>query len=230
MRLDKYLADMKKGTRSEVKDAIRKGRVSVNGKPVRDPSLHVNETDDILFDGEIISYVSLECILLNKPAGYLSATDDPRYPTVMDLIDSRRKDLFPIGRLDIDTEGLLLLSNDGALAHDLLSPKKHVVKTYYVQTDRDIPESVVPEMEGGMDLGDFVTLPAKLEILSGREALLSIQEGKFHQVKRMFEKTGCTVTYLKRISFGPLTLGDLETGCSRPLTEAEIDALKKAGR
>ncbi len=229
MRLDKYLADMKKGTRSEVKDAIRKGRVSVNGTPVKDPSVHVSETDTVLFDGESVSYVSLEYILLNKPAGYLSATDDPHFPTVMDLIDSKRKDLFPIGRLDIDTEGLLLLSNDGVLAHDLLSPKKHVIKTYYVQADRRIPEEAVQEMENGMDLGDFTTLPAKLEILSEKEARLSIREGKFHQVKRMFEKTGCIVTYLKRISFGPLTLGDLKTGQSRPLTKEEIDALKKAG-
>ena len=150
-------------------------------------------------------------------------------PTVMDLVESNRKDLFPVGRLDLDTEGLLLLTNDGVLAHDLLSPKKHVMKTYYVETDLPIPKKAVEMMEAGMDLGDFVTMPAKLTITGEREALLSIQEGKFHQVKRMFSATGHEVLMLKRLRFGPLTLEeDLPEGAWRELTEMEIRLLRQA--
>ena len=227
MRLDKYLADMKIGTRSEVKKLVRSGRVKVNGSIVKDASLDVKDDDEVLFDEERVDYLAYEYILLHKPAGYVCALEDKRCPTVMELLESRRKDLVPVGRLDLDTEGLLLLTNDGKLQHELLSPKSHVDKKYYVETDQKIPEEATEVMKEPMDLGDFITLPAKLEIISDHSAHLTISEGKFHQVKRMFEKIGCEVTYLKRISFGPLELGDLPKGKCRELGEEEIESLKR---
>ncbi len=227
MRLDKYLADMKAGTRSEVKKIIRKGLVTVNGNTVRDSAFRVNETDIVVYDGETIRYVTYEYYVLNKPQGYVCANEDRHYPTVFELIDSRRKDLFTVGRLDADTEGLLLVSNDGVLAHELLSPKKHVEKTYYAETDLPVPEEAVSLFEKGIDLGDFVTKPAKLVILDEHSCHITVTEGKFHQVRRMFEAVGTPVTYLKRISFGPLTLDDLPLGEYRELTEEEVRSLRE---
>ena len=227
MRLDKYLADMSLGTRSEVKELIREGKITVNGKTVKDASLQIRESDAVACEGQEVSYVEYEYYLLNKPQGYICALEDRRHPVIMELIRSRRKDLVPVGRLDLDTEGAILLTNDGQLNHFLLSPKNHVPKTYYAETDKSIPEEAVGLFEKGLDLGDFTSAPAQLKILGERKAELTIHEGKFHQVKRMFEKVGCTVTCLQRLRFGELTLEGLQTGEYRSLTEEEITALKK---
>lgn len=228
-RLDKYLADAGIGTRSQVKQYIRKGLVSINSIPVTVPDFKVNsEQDEITFQGKRIKRETFVYYLLNKPAGYISATEDSSQATVLQLItDSAHKDLFPVGRLDKDTEGLLLITNDGALAHQLLSPKKHVDKTYYVETNLPIPESAIAQFEAGTDIGEkHLTLPAVLKLLSETSAHLTIQEGKFHQVKRMFQTVGCEVTYLKRIQMGPLKLEDsLPLGSYRKLTPQEIQVL-----
>ena len=234
MRLDKYLADMGVGTRSEVKERIRKGRVLVNGKVVRAAETKVDtENDEICCDGEVVGYTHYEYYMLNKPAGVISATDDKKSETVIDLIASkRRKDLFPVGRLDKDTEGLLLITNDGALAHQLLSPKKHVPKVYYARVDGCVTKEDVEAFAGGLKVDEELTaMPAKLTVLSmlpaGSEITLEIHEGKFHQVKRMFEAVDKTVVYLKRLSMGPLTLDEtLAPGAYRELTQAELAALK----
>ena len=234
MRLDKYLADMGVGTRSEVKERIRKGRVLVNGKVVRAAETKVDtENDEICCDGEAVGYTHYEYYMLNKPAGVISATDDKKSETVIDLIASkRRKDLFPVGRLDKDTEGLLLITNDGALAHQLLSPKKHVPKVYYARVDGCVTKEDVEAFAGGLKVDEELTaMPAKMTVLSmlpaGSEITLEIHEGKFHQVKRMFEAVDKTVVYLKRLSMGPLTLDEtLAPGAYRELTQAELAALK----
>ena len=181
MRLDKYLSHMGFGTRNDVKKLIKNGWVTINDETVKKADYNVKDEDRVCVDDEPVSYVEFEYYMLNKPQGYVSATEDAMYPTVMELIQSQRHDLYPVGRLDIDTEGLLLISNDGKLTHEVLYTNK---------------------------------------------AYLTIHEGKFHQVKRMFEKTGCTVTYLQRIEFGPLKLGDLPLGEFRALTQEELDALK----
>lgn len=236
MRLDKYLAEMGAGTRSEVKKQIRKGSVTVNGEVIRSADFKVDEkTDTVCCNDQPVSYVSMEYYMLNKPAGVVSATEDKRDRTVLDLIeDKKRKDLFPVGRLDKDTEGLLLITNDGQLAHDLLSPKKHVDKTYYAKINGKVTEEDVKIFADRVNIGNEEheewTLPAKLEILkSGEESeiRLTIREGKFHQVKRMFQAVGKEVTYLKRESMGTLHLDEtLEQGDYRPLTEEEIKGLK----
>lgn len=231
IRLDKYLADAGIGTRSQVKQYIRKGTVSVNGAPVTAPEYKVNAAQDIItFQGQMIQREAYVYYLLNKPAGYISATKDNIQTTVLQLIpDSVHKDLFPVGRLDKDTEGLLLITNDGALSHRLLSPKNHVNKTYYVETNIPIPESAVLLFQNGVDIGEKQrTLPAILEPLSDTSAHLTIHEGKFHQVKRMFLSIGCEVTYLRRIQMGPLILdASLPSGSYRSLTVQEIQALKQ---
>lgn len=233
LRLDKYLADMQLGTRSQVKEYIRKGRISVNNNIIMSPDSKVDtQMDVLLFDGRSILYEEYEYYLLNKPAGVLSATRDKNTETVLDLIaDKARKDLFPVGRLDKDTEGLLLITNDGALAHDLLSPKKHVDKTYYAKINGNVlPEHISAFQQGVMIEADIKTLPAKLTILkSGAESEieLTIHEGKFHQVKRMFEAIGMEVTYLKRLSMGTLILDEqLQPGDYRRLTSQELNQIK----
>lgn len=232
MRLDKYLSDMGIGTRSEIKGYIRKGRLKVNGQSVIRPEMQVSGDDDILFDGKTISYVSMEYYMLYKPSGVLSASRDGREETVVDMItDRKRKGLFPVGRLDKDTEGLLLITNDGELAHRLLSPKRHVPKVYFVRVDGRITEETVLQFQDGIRVdGEFTALPAKLTILrsdvSEAEAELTIYEGKFHQVKRMFAAEGLTVTYLKRLSMGSLVLEEaLGKGGFRPLFKEEVEGL-----
>ena len=233
IRLDKYLADMQLGTRSQVKEYIRKGRISVNNNIIMSPNDKVDtKVDIILFDGRNISYEDFEYYMLNKPAGVLSATRDKHAETVLDIIDGfTRKDLFPVGRLDKDTEGLLLITNDGMLAHNLLSPKKHVDKTYFAKINVKVLPRHILEFAAGIYIEeDIKTLPAKLKILESglfSEIELTIHEGKFHQVKKMFEKINTEVTYLKRISMGTLVLDeDLEPGEYRKLTELEINELK----
>lgn len=237
MRLDKYLADMGEGTRQEVKKYIRRGSVTVNGEQVRSPERKVDERDQVCLDGRKVSYAAEEYFMLNKPAGVVSATEDKRDRTVLDLIQyKKRKDLFPVGRLDKDTEGLLLITNDGALSHRLLSPRHHVDKTYYVEVQGHVTEENRAAFQRGVNIGTeeepLVTMPARLEILEAGQSLsrvrLTIQEGKFHQVKRMFLSQGMEVSYLKRESMGSLRLDDsLAPGEYRPLTEHEIKRLKE---
>ena len=235
IRLDKFLVDMGKGSRSQVKEAGKKGRIYVNGQVEKilkrkiDPNI-----DQVTLDGEPVQYRKWEYFLLNKPKGVVSATEDKRYKTVVDLLGKDgRRDLFPVGRLDLDTEGLLLLTNDGDMAHRLLSPKKHVDKTYYARVSGRLPKDAVQIMAQGMELEDKTrVMPGRLEIAAQGQAeaeiYLTIQEGKFHQVKRMFQVLGCRVEYLKRVSFGPLALEeDLLPGQYRRLTEGEIESLRE---
>ena len=236
MRLDKYLAEMGVGTRQEVKKQIRQGKAAVNGTVVKAADTKIDETcDEVTIGGRNISYVSYEYYMLNKPAGVVSATEDRRDTTVIDLIkEKKRKDLFPVGRLDKDTEGLLLITNDGDLAHRLLAPKKHVDKVYYAKVAGIVTEEDVERFAQGIDIGtdeEEMTRPAKLDILkSGEESeiRLTIHEGKFHQVKRMMAAVGTPVIYLKRIAMGSLILpDDLKKGECRPLTEEEVRVLRR---
>lgn len=224
------------GTRQEVKKQIRQGKVTVNGIVVKAADTKINENgDEVAVGGRMISYVSYEYYMLNKPAGVISATEDRKDTTVIDLIrDKKRKDLFPVGRLDKDTEGLLLITNDGDLAHRLLAPKKHVDKVYYAKIDGVVTEEDVKKFAEGIDIGtdeEEMTRPAKLEIIkSGEESeiRLTIHEGKFHQVKRMFLAVGKEVTYLKRERMGTLCLDEnLKPGEYRLLTEEEIENVRK---
>lgn len=235
MRLDKYLCETGFGTRSQVKDLLKKGQVMVNGEVVKKPELKINETtDQILCQGKKASYQKNIYLMLHKPAGVVSATEDNREKTVLDLVrpEDRKNGLFPVGRLDKDTEGLLLLTDDGELAHRLLSPKKHVDKTYYAKIDGQVTKEHIEQFREGLDIGDEKkTLPAVLTILlSGpvSEIEVTIHEGRFHQIKRMFEAVGCKVTYLKRLSMGSLVLDEtLPPEEYRPLTEAELEGLTK---
>ena len=212
----------------------------MNGEAVKDADRKVNPESDIVeVDRSRVAYARMEYYMLNKPKGVVSATEDRKYPTVVGLIrEALRKDLFPVGRLDIDTEGLLLITNDGELAHNLLSPKKHVDKVYLAHVSGGLPEDAVKRFEEGIKLEDgTMTLPAELKILKGagqeedaQEVLVTIREGKFHQIKRMFEALGCRVEYLKRISMGPLILDpNLEPGEYRPLTLQEEASIKDCG-
>ena len=232
MRLDKFLCEIGVGTRSEVKTYLKKGQVTVNGEIIKKPEVKIDETkDDICFQGQPLLYEAVQYFLLNKPAGCVTATRDNLSETVMSFLpDNRRDDLFPVGRLDKDTEGLLLITNDGQLAHELLSPRKHVDKTYFAVIDGEVREEHKQLFLEGLDIGDEeLTMPAKLEILKSGEVSeieLTIQEGRFHQVKRMLEAIGTKVTYLKRISMGPLVLGDLKPGEVRILTNSELESLR----
>ena len=232
IRLDKYLADMGIGTRTEVKKLIRQGKVKVDDYIVKSPEQKIDTvTQKVFCEGQEVGYEEYEYYMLNKPAGYVSATTDAKDKTVLELItDKKRKDLFPVGRLDKDTEGLLLITNDGDLAHRLLAPKKHVDKLYYAKIEGVVTEEDVRAFAEGVDIGENeVTRPAVLEILKSDEISeihLTIQEGKFHQVKRMFEAVGKKVIYLKRISMGTLQLDEnLKLGEYRPLTEEELEHL-----
>lgn len=233
LRLDKYLADMQVGTRSQIKEMVKRGRVMVDDRMVKSSDIKVIPGQSVIsVDGQNIEYAHMEYYMLNKPAGVVSATEDNNCKTVIECISGRlRRDLFPVGRLDKDTEGLLLITNDGELAHALLSPKKHVEKCYYVRLDGAVDEAMVKILCEGVDLGEFVTMPAKVKVLSSSaaeaEVEITIMEGKFHQVKRMFAAVGRTVTYLKRLSMGSLVLDErLAVGSYRELTPAELDMLK----
>lgn len=234
MRLDKLLAHVGIGTRSEVKKYIRHGWVEVDGAKAKSASVHINpETQVVLYKGEPVIYKAHVYFMMNKPQGVVSATEDRREQTVVDLLEEEDQfyDVFPVGRLDKDTEGLLLLSNHGGLAHGLLSPKRHVAKTYEATVDGPVNGKDIEAFKAGVVLEDgYVTMPAELEILSAgdhkSETRLTIYEGKFHQVKRMFEARGRIVVFLKRISMGPLKLDpDLMPGEYRALTDEEVEAL-----
>ena len=233
MRLDKYLSGMGAGTRSEIKKAVKAGLVTVDGAVASDPGMHVTEDSAVTFRGRQVVYEDFVYYMMNKPAGVISASDDSREETVVDLIDGqKRKDLFPAGRLDRDTEGLLLITNDGQLAHRLLSPKHHVDKKYYALVSGEVTEDDVRAFAEGLTLPDGLEcLPAELRVLSAREAAaeveITIQEGKFHQIKRMFLAIGKEVLYLKRLTMGPLALDEsLAPGEYRRLTEEELENLK----
>lgn len=232
IRLDKYLADMGIGTRTEVKKYVRQGKVKVNGEVVKSPEMKVDlQAQEVLFLDKPIGYEAFEYYMLNKPAGVISATTDKKEKTVIDLItDKKRKDLFPVGRLDKDTEGLLLITNDGELAHRLLSPKKHVDKVYYAKVKGVVTEIDVKIFAEGVPIGQGeITLPSVLEIIVSdeiSEIKLTIQEGKFHQVKRMFLAVKKEVIYLKRLSMGSLVLDEsLPLGAYRALTREELEQL-----
>lgn len=233
MRLDKYLCEAGFGTRSQVKALVKKGLVTVNGEKAAKPEQKVDEqADRIVCGGKTAAYTPYVYLMLHKPAGVVSARSDRRERTVLDLVrEEGRRNLFPAGRLDKDTEGLLLLTDDGDLAHRLLSPGKHVDKTYYARVEGRVTKQHAEAFRSGLDIGEKArTLPARLEIQKSAEVsevLVTIQEGKFHQVRRMFEAVGCKVLYLKRLSMGTLVLdGQLEKGGYRHLTEEEVQALK----
>lgn len=232
MRLDKYLTETRGMTRSEAKQYLKKGRVTVDGTIEKKPERKIDpENATVLVDGELCRYAQFHYFMLNKPQGVVSATEDFKERTVLDLIKEPVKDLFPVGRLDKDTEGLLLLTNDGVLAHELLSPKKHVEKCYYAVLDGPVGETEQEQFEQGLDIGDEkLTLPAKLEPLSdGKNGVyITVCEGRFHQVKRMVKAVGREVLFLKRMSMGSLQLDlELKTGSYRELTREEVELLKR---
>ncbi|MFV0464847.1 MAG: pseudouridine synthase [Lachnospiraceae bacterium] len=230
IRIDRLLSELGHGSRTEIKKLLKKGIVTVNGEIMCRPECKVDpKVDRICFQGAPVKYETYEYYLLNKPAGYVTACKDNLHPTVLELIPSERTDLFPVGRLDIDTEGLLLVTNNGALSHHLLSPAHHVAKTYYVQLDSEVTVEQKSILEKGIDIGDKEkTLPAYLEIDSENKhhVRLTITEGRYHQVKRMFHALGHSVVYLQRISMGDLALPQtLSVGSAISLTEDQIQKL-----
>jgi len=240
MRLDKYLVACALGSRTEVKNFLKAGRVMVNGKKEKSAKLQINEdTDEICFDGQKLTYEEFVYYMMNKPQGVISATEDPKHKTVLDLLDdlARSKEVFPVGRLDIDTHGLLLLTNDGQLAHALLSPKRHVDKTYLARVDGIMTDEDIETFAQGIPLKDFTCQPAKLELVSlDREknqslVRVTIAEGKFHQVKRMVAYCGKEVVDLQRLTMGTLILDEnLKRGEWRRLTKEELEDLLESVR
>ncbi len=231
MRLDKFISACGAASRRDVKRLIRAGAVTVNGSAVRSADTDIDENaDTVALNGKALSYSKFIYLMLNKPSGYISATEDKRLKTVTELIPKEYAhfNAYPAGRLDIDTEGLLILTNNGALAHEITSPKKHVFKKYFARLDRPAEPADTAAFRRGMDLGDFVTKPAVMELTDNPcEVFIYIREGKFHQVKRMCEKCGKTVVYLKRTAIGALELDEtLALGEMRPLTSDELTLLK----
>ena len=237
MRLDKFLVENGLGSRSQVKDVLKKGLVLVNGRAEKSPKTQINETaDEVVVSGQKLTYEKFVYYLLNKPKGYISATEDERHKTVLDLLDetARQKEVFPVGRLDIDTHGLLLLTNNGKLAHAMLLPKKHVEKIYRAKVAGLMNQSDVERFARGIELKDFTCHPAQLKIVELDEEKeislveITLAEGKFHQVKRMVAACGKEVTDLQRLSMGPLQLDpELALGEWRRLTEEEMKSLER---
>lgn len=235
VRLDKFLAQSGERTRSEAVRAVRAGQVKVNGAPVRDPSMKVNTDDVVTLAGETVGDSALQYYLFYKPAGVLTAARDKHAQTVMDLLPEAftRRDVLPVGRLDKDTTGLLMLTNDGALAHALLDPKRHVWKRYIATVEGRLDEEDIRAFAEGIDLGEFVAKPAELTILEAGDAescaQVQVREGKFHQVKRMFGARGHEVTRLHRAAFGPLTIPEgMQEGEHQPLTDEQVQLLRDA--
>lgn len=236
MRLDKFLVESGLGSRSQVKQLLKKGQVWVNGAAVTSAKTQINErSDQIVVDGQTLVYEKFVYYLLNKPKGVISATEDDRHKTVLDLLDdtARQKEVFPVGRLDVYTHGLLLLTNNGQLSHAMLSPKRHVAKVYQAQVAGLMDQADVERFAQGIELKDFTCQPAQLEILERDEGAktslvrITLSEGKFHQVKRMVLACGKEVTDLQRLSMGPLQLDpSLELGQWRRLTEEEMQSLE----
>jgi 16S rRNA pseudouridine516 synthase len=239
MRLDKFLCACRVATRSEARKYVKQKQVTVNGVVAQKPEDKVDEyADDIRCLGKRVVFEEYRYYMLHKPMGCVTAVTDATHQTVMDFFpEDIRKGLSPVGRLDRDTEGLLLITNDGELAHHIISPTHHIPKTYLAELDYALPEDAVSRFAEGLDIGDDdLTLPAELVVLEPyvhengyvrHRAKVTIHEGRYHQVKRMFHAVGCKVLYLKRLSIGELTLGDLELGSYRKLTDAEITMLKQ---
>ena len=230
VRIDKILSELGFGSRQEIKKYVKAGKIRINDNVVKKPEEKLNsEKDKLYFEGKEVEVEEFETFILYKPAGYVCATKDNVHKTVIELIDSKRKNIVPVGRLDLDTEGILILTNDGSLNHRLVSPSSHVDKTYYAVFEGKLDENAVEMTKNGLDIGEGeVSKPAKLEIISDNEILLTIHEGKFHQVKRMVKALGGEVTYLKRVAFGGLVLDDLKLnkGESRKITDIEMEMLK----
>lgn len=231
VRVDKILSELGFGSRQEIKKYVKAGKIRINDNIVKKPEEKLNsEVDKLFFEGKEVEVEEFETFILYKPAGYVCATKDNVHKTVMELIDSKRKNIVPVGRLDLDTEGILILTNDGNLNHRLVSPSSHVDKTYYAVFEGKLNENAVEMTKNGLDIGEGeVSKPAKLEIISSNEIMLTIHEGKFHQVKRMVKALGGEVTYLKRVAFGGLRLDDLKLkkGESRKITEIEMEMLER---
>jgi 16S rRNA pseudouridine516 synthase len=233
MRIDKMLANLGYGSRKEVKGLLKKGAVNINGKLVKDAKEHIDPNEDVVtINGQEVVYKEFIYLMMNKPGGVISATEDNRDKTVIDLLEMNDQvyEPFPVGRLDKDTEGLLLITNDGQLSHRLLSPKKHVPKTYFAVIEGEVTNEDVYAFQNGVTLEDgYETKPGELVIVKSglmSDIELTITEGKFHQVKRMFQAVGKRVVYLKRISMGSLKLDEtLELGKYRELTEEELEEL-----
>ncbi len=228
MRLDRFLTNMNIGSRNEVKELIKNGKVTVNGEVIKKPDIHVNpDSDSIMYQNSVLTFEPFVYYMLNKPAGVVSATQDNLNKTVVELLKAEcRTDLFPVGRLDKDTEGLLIVTNDGQFAHNMLSPKKHVAKTYYAILDKAVKNEEIEAFANGLDIGDDkITLPAVLTVLTedAKEVTVTITEGRFHQIKRMFMTFQKKVLYLKRLTMGNLHLDEqLLSGEYRKLSIEEI--------
>ena len=229
MRLDKFLANMGVGTRSEVKQLLKKGSVKVNQNIVKLPKLHVNpNSDEIMVNDEVVSYIDKVYIMLNKPKGYISATEDEVHPTIIDLIpEYAHLNIFPVGRLDKDTEGLLLVTNDGQFNHEVMNPNKHVSKTYEVYSKHPITQFDIDKFKSGIELSDGKLKPAILKKVDNYVSHVTIYEGKYHQVKRMFHSIENEVLELKRIKIAQLELDhNLDLGSYRLLSQIDFDNLK----
>ncbi len=231
IRLDKFLSEASPYSRRDVRGLVKRGAVAVNGVPAKTPDMKVNENQDVIcVNGEHIIYRKFIYLMMNKPQGYLSATEDDRDPVVIDLLpeEYRHFSPFPVGRLDKDTEGLLLLTNDGQFDHELMSPRKNLFKRYYAELDQPAVEEDITCFASGMEFKEFTAKPARLEIDPDdpRKVFVEIAEGKYHQVKRMCERVGKTVIFLKRVAIGPLQLdGTLAAGQVRELTQEEYALL-----
>lgn len=232
LRLDKYIADTGIASRKDIKAAAKKGMVTVNGAPVKDVSVKIDEESaKVCYCGQPVEWRKYVYVMLNKPAGYISSTEESAN-TVMKLLPEEytKMDCFPCGRLDIDTVGLLIITNDGPLAHKLLSPRHHAEKTYYYRCSPGIGEAEAARLCEGVDIGGYVTKTSKVDMVDHGEGYITLTEGKFHQIKRMFEAVGSSVTYLRRMEFATITLDEaLSEGEWRELTEEEIERLRKAG-
>jgi len=231
IRLDKLISNMGYGSRSEIKKYIKQNRVRVNEDIAKTPNQMMEDGDKVIFDGKIIEYKEFHYYILNKPQGVISATEDKKDKTVIDLLETRiqKLGLFPVGRLDKDTEGLLVLTNDGALSYELLSPKKHVPKVYYVELESLVTDEDIKRIEEGMELDDFTAMPGEFERLEdGKAGFITIHEGKFHQVKKMFIALDNEVEYLQRVKMGGLELDpELGLGEYRELSDEELERLKE---
>ena len=229
MRIDKYIANCGYASRRDVKKLIKQGIVTVNGEACKKAEAQVGENSVVCVNGEQLVYREFVYLMLNKPQDYVSAVFDKKYPVVTDLVDEEYAhfEVFPVGRLDIDTEGFLILTNDGQFAHEMTSPKKNVYKRYFARVDKPMEESDIEEFAKGMEFKDFTAKSARLEITDNPcEVYIEIAEGKFHQVKRMCERVGKTVTYLKRVAIGGVMLDEsLPLGGVRELTQQELDKL-----
>ncbi len=229
MRIDKYISNCGYASRKDVKKLIKNGVVTINGTVCKKAEQQVDENSEVCVEGNKLVYSEFVYLMLNKPQGYISAVYDKKYPVVTDLVDEEyvHFEVFPVGRLDIDTEGLLILSNDGQFAHEMTSPKKNIYKRYFARLDKPMEEKDIEIFAGGMEFKEFTAKPAKLEITDNpEEVYIEIAEGKFHQVKRMCERVGKRVVYLKRVAIGGLTLDEtLKIGQIKELTKEDLEKI-----